>query len=214
MNALRGFRFGLMLQLAVGPVCLFVLRTAVGQGFAPALTAMAGVALADGLYIALAIAGVATALRKPRLRKALRLFGAAVLALFAVDTALAAFGLGLLPAMAPSSGRGGFAGALALTLSNPLTILFWSGVFSARIAQDGLSGRGVAAFGAGALAATVVFLSAVAAIGAWSGSWLPAAVLRAFQLLVAAALLAFSVRLLLQKEKAVSEHDTQVSQSM
>ncbi len=209
MNALRGFRFGLMLQLAVGPVCLFVLRTAVSQGFAPALASVAGVALADGLYIALAIAGVASALRSPRLRKTLRLFGAAVLALFAADTALAAFGLGLLPSLSPAPGSGGFAGALLLTLSNPLTILFWSGVFSARIAQDGLTGRAMAVFGAGALAATVVFLSAVAAFGAWSGSWLPAAMLRAFQLLVAAALLVFSVRLLLQKEKPPGKRSTQ-----
>ena len=58
-HALRdGTRFGLLLQLAVGPVCLFVLRTGSEQGAGRGLVAVAGVSLVDALYIALAGLGV------------------------------------------------------------------------------------------------------------------------------------------------------------
>lgn len=37
---IKGFRFGLLLQLAIGPVCLFIIKTAAESGV---LTAEAGV---------------------------------------------------------------------------------------------------------------------------------------------------------------------------
>lgn len=60
----RGFCFGMLLQLAIGPVCLFVFGTAVEEGFAPAVAAVLGTALTDGGEIVLAILGVRTVLEK------------------------------------------------------------------------------------------------------------------------------------------------------
>lgn len=51
----RGLCFGMLLQLAIGPVCLFVFGTAVDQGFTAAFAAVLGTALTDGSEIAEAI---------------------------------------------------------------------------------------------------------------------------------------------------------------
>jgi len=48
---IKGFRFGMILQIAVGPLCLFIFQTAVTSGFFTAMIGVMGVALVDALYI-------------------------------------------------------------------------------------------------------------------------------------------------------------------
>ncbi|MDD2994424.1 MAG: lysine transporter LysE, partial [Pygmaiobacter sp.] len=60
----KGLRFGLLLQLAVGPVCLFVFSSAARYGTAVALAAVLGVALVDAAEMALAAAGAGRLLQK------------------------------------------------------------------------------------------------------------------------------------------------------
>ncbi len=53
----RGFRFGALLQIAVGPVCLFIFQTAASSGFFAAEAAVLAVTLADSLYVAAPLSG-------------------------------------------------------------------------------------------------------------------------------------------------------------
>ncbi|MCU0242603.1 MAG: LysE family translocator, partial [Vicinamibacteria bacterium] len=80
-----GLRFGLLLQLAIGPVCLFVLKTAAEQGFVSGLLAVTGVAIVDAAYIALATLGITRWAESERMQRSLRFGGAAVLVLFGLD---------------------------------------------------------------------------------------------------------------------------------
>jgi len=64
----KGFRFGMLLQLAVGPVCVLVLRTAAESGFWGGLQIVLSVALVDALFIALAAAGAAALLGRAGVR--------------------------------------------------------------------------------------------------------------------------------------------------
>jgi threonine/homoserine/homoserine lactone efflux protein len=97
----KGFRFGIILQLSVGPVCLFVFNTAGEYGFLAGLTAVMAVALVDALYISLAGMGIASVIQKKRIQRVIRVFGFLVLLLFGVSTILGALGLTLFPGMAP-----------------------------------------------------------------------------------------------------------------
>lgn len=197
-----GFRFGMVLQLSVGPVCLFVFRAAGGAGFWPAALAVLAVALADAAYILLAGTGVAALLGRPGVARGLRVIGCALLALFGVDMILGALGLGLLPNLrlfADVRPRGLFAQALLLTASNPLTILFWSGVFAAQAAARLMGRRQLLGFGLGCILSTVVFLTAVAGLGTLAGTLLPPVVIAWLNGVVGVALIIFGIRLLLKK---------------
>ena len=55
--------------------------------------------------------------------------------------------------------------ALILTLSNPLTIVFWAGVFAARMGEENMQQGRAALFGLGAALSTLSFLSLIAALG-------------------------------------------------
>ena len=76
---------GLMLQFAVGPVCLMVFSTARDGTFAAALTMVLAVVLVDAFYIALAAAGASRLLNDPAVRRAFRIVSAVILALFGAN---------------------------------------------------------------------------------------------------------------------------------
>ena len=59
-----GFRFGTVLQVAIGPICLFIFQTAAKSGVAAGLAAALGVTLADMIYITAAIYGVGALLER------------------------------------------------------------------------------------------------------------------------------------------------------
>jgi threonine/homoserine/homoserine lactone efflux protein len=199
-RALRdGTRFGLLLQLAVGPVCLFVLRTASEQGAGRGLAAVAGVALVDALYIALAGLGVTRWAESGRARRALQWGGAAIIALFGLDVIGAAVGHPLFPAVAGRIAVAGsasaFLSAVLLTASNPLTIVFWAGVFSAKVAAERYGRPELWLFSTGCVLATTVFLAAVAFGGALLGRLAPGRLLVGLNVAVGCALVYFAIHL-------------------
>jgi threonine/homoserine/homoserine lactone efflux protein len=199
---LDGTRFGLLLQLAVGPVCLFVLHTGSDRGAWQAMVAVAGVALVDLVYVALAILGVARWAESDRMRRALLHVGAAIVALFGLDVIASALGVPLLPSLA----RGGhleshsstLLGAILLTGSNPLTIVFWAGVFSAKVAAERYGRGALWLFSLGCVFATVAFLTVIALGGALVGRSAPGHLLQWLNVAVGCVLLYLAARLTLR----------------
>ncbi len=196
---LKGFRFGILLQFAVGPICLYLFQTAVSSGLQPALPGVIGVALADGLYIALAIFGLGALIRKhTRLQNGFQHFGATIVILFGLSTLLGAFGVSILPSLHLQTAgiQSMFVKALLLTLSNPMTILFWTGVFSAKIAEDNLNQQAMMAFGLGAILSTLVFLSGVSFLGSRIAGFLTPSLLLIFNAAVGIILMGFGLKIL------------------
>ncbi|WP_411676006.1 LysE family translocator [Caproicibacter sp.] len=195
---MQGLRFGMLLQLSIGPVCLLVFQTSLGRGFRRALLLILAVALVDAAYIGLAVAGVSALLRRNRVQKAVRLFGGIILIVFGLNLALGAFHFQLLPQISlfsVSNESNLFFQGILLTASNPLTIVFWSGVFSAKVARSDSGTKNLLLFGSGCVLATLFFLGAVAALGRTVGSFLPPTVLTALNVSVGAAIIAFGVRM-------------------
>jgi len=199
----KGFRFGLLLQFAVGPVCVYVLNQSSNHGFGAGLAAVAAVTLVDGLYIVLAIAGISRFVNFERYRKPFAVIGAAVILCFSLDILLGAVAqISLIPRISIGSGAGSsFWEALALTVSNPLTILFWSGVFSLKIVEENMDTGAVYRFGLGAVLATCVFLTLIAGAGVLFHTFLSAAALKALNIAVAVSLMYFAVLRLVKAGK-------------
>jgi len=198
----KGFKFGMLLQLAVGPMCLLVFNTAADGGLAGGLTLMSAIALVDLTFIVLAGLGVGALLERNNVRKAVKLFGSLVLVLFGANMAAEAFGIGLLPNVRLFSAVGGglFVTGLLLTASNPLTIIFWSGVFAAQIAENGYDRSQLCLFSLGCVLSTVAFLSLVAVLGTTVGRFLPDSVIKILNICVGCLIVYFGVRLFLRRE--------------
>ena len=201
----RGLRFGMFLQLAVGPVWLFVFQTAGTHGIAAGLSGAVGAMLIDGLYIALSGLGVAALMERPGVQRVVKLLGCAVLVLFGINTLLGCFDLSLLPSLSllgSASLSGAFWQTLLLTASSPMTILLWSGVFSTQVVELGLSRQQIVFYGLGCLCATPIGLTIASLLGSVCRQFFPALVIQILNGVVGAALILFGVRMVAKKATA------------
>jgi threonine/homoserine/homoserine lactone efflux protein len=198
----KGFLFGMMLQLAVGPVCLYVFRVSAESGVLGGFAAVAAVCIVDAVYIICAILGVTGWSTRRTFRGLFRYIGPMILIVFALDIIASIAGVSFIPHpnfMSASRVSGPFLSAFVLTASNPLTILFWAGVFSDRIVRVKNSSRQVILFSAGCVLATLVFMGIVALAGSCAGVFLPEIVLKIMSVVVACALLFFAIRMISRK---------------
>ena len=201
----KGFRFGLLLQLAVGPICLLVFNTAGNKGFSASSLAVFAITLVDGFYILLAGLGLAVFLQNAKVKKIVQFLGAAVLILFGSDILLGAFGM---PDQAGANlfqwGDGGvFIKAAVMTASNPLTIIFWGGVLSATVTSENICAKQLLPFGLGCVCATFVFLHGVGLAGTLAGAFLPLIFLQVLNGCVGAAIICFGLRMLHTARKQI-----------
>lgn len=202
---LRGFRFGMLLQLAVGPVCLFLFQAGSLHGFWVAEAGVLGVTLVDASYMTAAILGLSSLLDRKRIRPMLHGFGAIILGLFGVSAILGTFQIAILPSLTLPAWGGDedtWAYAMLLTASNPLTILFWAGVFTSKITEAGIRRIDVSRFALGALLATFAFLTMIALLGSLANAYLPQQLSQVLNVLVGFILLAFALRLAITSRKS------------
>lgn len=202
---LKGFRFGMILQLAIGPVCLFIFQTSVSSGFLAAESGVLGTVIIDGSEIILAVLGVGIFLKKYRnIQFFLKIFGTAVLFLYGINEILGVFQLSFLPYFnlaEKSSPENIFLYSILLALSNPLTVIFWTGIFSAKIAEENLKKNELSLFGLGCIFATLFFLTFIAVTGSFTSRMLPDYLLKILNFSIGLVMIYFGIRNLNKKYK-------------
>ncbi|MDQ0194175.1 LysE family translocator [Paenibacillus wynnii] len=205
----NGFKFGILLQFAVDPVCLYIFQTASLQGFAAAEAGALGVGLIDGLYILAAILGMTSIIQQMNINQGLKIFGAATLFIFGLNMIIGLFDKSLLPSLniADLSGiNNAFVYALILTASSPLTILFWAGVFSTKIAQEHLDRKQIYLFGLGALLSTILFLTLIAFIGSLTQAFVTPLIIQVMNLAVGLIFIYFAIKMIMKKTATEKTH--------
>lgn len=156
----QGLFTGLVLQLAIGPVFFYIMHLTLKLSPLDGVAGVLGAMVADYIYIAAAILGVGSMLEKGKVRHFLGLVGSLVLLLFGAFMIISAFETGNQDALGfagSSHPASSFLGVFFLTLSSPLTILFWSGLFAARAVERNYTRRELAIFGFSAGLMTLAF---------------------------------------------------------
>ena len=199
---LDGLKFGMLLQLAVGPMCLMVFNTAKNVGFLVALTLVLAISLVDAFYIILASLGVSKILDKPKIKKAFKIIGSFVLIIFGANIILNVFNINIIPGLnlKPTSSNI-FIQGLILTLSNPITIVFWGSVLTTKIIEDKLNKKELTVFSVGLVSSTLIFLTFVAVLGTMLSSFIPENVSSIMNIIVGILIIFFGIKMLLKKEK-------------
>jgi len=189
----RGFKTGLILQFAIGPVFIFVMNIAVQHSLSDGIAAVAGVTAADYVYIALSVVGVGKLLENDRIKRALGFIAPAVLLLFGMYMLYSVLFAGSAENAVRNNPSSGFLSAFALTISSPLTILFWSGIFASRAVEYGLTRRELAVFAFAAGLATFAFLGCGVLILSSAAAVIPDMVISALNISVAVLLIGYGV---------------------
>lgn len=201
---LKGLKFGMLLQFAVGPMCFMVFNTSTTDGFVSGLYLVFAIALVDAIYIALSCVGVAAIINRAKVKAAMKVVGCLVLVFFGANTISGVFDFSLLPKVALFSGASSknlFVQGLLLTASNPLTIIFWSGMFSTQMIENKWNRKQLFFFAVGCVLATITFLTAVAFLGSIVSGFLPPVIVQILNVAVGIVLIYFGIRLLCKKDK-------------
>lgn len=190
---LKGFAFGLVLAATVGPMWMLCFRRTVAYGALTGFVSGMGIAVADGIYGAVAAFGL-TAISGILLRHGfwIGLVGGAFLAYLGINTLLSGpAGNGETPR--PAGLAQAFLSTLGLTLANPPTILAFAAIFA------GLGLAASADYAAAALVTLGVFLGSAAwwvilaaGAGALRGRFGPR-LLRAINVVSGVTILAFAL---------------------
>lgn len=158
---ITGLSTGLVLQLAIGPVFFFILNISLQRTLLDGVCSVLAVSLVDYFYILLAIIGVGKLLEKKTVQKKLAVISSVVLAVFGIIMLISArniFTETVLQAHRVTNYWSSFLSALLLTISSPLTIVFWTGLFAAKAIEYEYTKRQLVIFGIAAGLATVLFL--------------------------------------------------------
>jgi len=146
----RGFSTGMLL----------VVNTAIQNGLAKGFAAVVGVTVGDFIYITLAILGIGKLLERQKIKRIFAALSALVLIAFGIamiQKGLAWSGIKDLDVLNGGVVRN-FVFALMLTISSPLTIIFWTSIFATKSIEYSLTKRELVVFGLSAGASTLVFL--------------------------------------------------------
>ena len=198
----KGLKFGMMLQLAIGPVCMFIFNLGSNKGFVSAETAVVAVTLVDAIFVLLAILGISSFIKNERVQKVFKIFGALIVAYFGTSIISGVFGLNIMPDINLFAGQkssSSFINGFLLTASNPLTILFWTGVFSTKISEEKLKRREVHLFAIGAILATLLFLSVISFVGSITQIFVSTFVIKLLNVLVGIVLIYFAFTKVMKK---------------
>jgi len=163
------------------------------------------IAIIDAFYIGLSGIGIAAVLRREGIQAAMKIFGCLILILFGVNTLSGSFDIAILPQIAlfsNVSSQNLFFQGLLLTASNPLTILFWSGMFTTQVLENRWNKKQLVEFATGCVLSTLSFLTCIAILGSILGRFLPHLVILILNGIVGGFLIFFGIKMLLKKSKA------------
>lgn len=139
MNIFLGYIFlGLSLGAPIGPVNAAVMDKGIKSGFFQAWLLGLGAMTADIVYMITVYLGVGMFLQTPIMQSFLWFFGFFVLMYTGIETILSS-GKIVLETTAGGSGFKSFVSGFLMSISNPLTILFWLGIYGSVLAKTAAS---------------------------------------------------------------------------
>lgn len=198
----QGIKFGMLLQIAIGPVSLFILTTAVNSTFLNSFLAVLAVTLVDSIYIILALLGAVSFLKRGKNELVFKWLSAMILVLFGINILANTSGIQLLPSfnlLNAGISNSSFIYAFILTLSSPLTILFWVGVFTAKVSEEHYKNRDLLYFTLGCLSSTLIFLTSLSIIGSTFHYILPVGIIIWLNVIAGLVMIYFGVMVLKPK---------------
>lgn len=156
----NGLLTGLTLQLAIGPVFFFIVNLALQKTIFDGFAGVVAVTSVDYLYITLAILGIGNLLKKNKFKKVFGIVSSIVLAVFGwvilkdvLDAKVTAHTLSSTSNLITS-----FTSVFLITISSPMTIVFFTSLFTAKAIEYKYTKKELIRFGLGTGFATFLFM--------------------------------------------------------
>ncbi len=155
----NGLITGLILQLAIGPVFFFIANLTLQKTLLDGFAGTIAVTLVDYLYITLTIFGIGKLIEKNK--KTFGIISSVVLIILGIITIKSITEINMSPAAVNTNTSSIFSSFLSvffLTILSPMTIVFWTSLFTAKATEYNYSKHELLIFGLSAGLATPIFI--------------------------------------------------------
>ena len=189
----NGLLTGLLLQLAIGPVFFFILNLTLRWTILDGLIAVLAVTIVDYFYITLAIFGIGYFLEKKRVKKIFGIVSSIVLIIFGIIIIKDVIGSDFSTNLDSNSSNlvTSFISVFFLTISSPMTIVFFTSLFAAKAVEYNYTKRELLIFGLATGSATFLFLGTSVILFSLIGGAIPIIVIRILNILVGILLIGY-----------------------
>ena len=189
----NGLLTGLLLQLAIGPVFFFILNLTLQRTILDGLIAVLAVTIVDYFYITLAIFGIGYFLEKKRVKKIFGIVSSIVLIIFGIIIIKDVIGSDFSTNLDSNSSNlfTSFISVFFLTISSPMTIVFFTSLFAAKTVEYNYTKRELLIFGLATGSATFLFLGTSVILFSLIGGAIPIIVIRILNILVGILLIGY-----------------------
>ena len=191
-----GMVTGLLLQLALGPVFFYIFGITIDSDFTSSLFAILAVTLADYIFIILSLFGVDKLLQEDKKKIIFGLAGSVLLVVFGsiilYNGLIFKFNVDRMDSIVWTPFKS-FTSCFILTISSPLTIVFWGSIFSAKAIEKKYLKKELMIFGLSAGASTFIFLSFTMIILSFFKSAIPNEVVQVLNCIVGFLLIIYGI---------------------
>lgn len=196
----NGLLTGLVLQLAIGPVFFFIINLTLQRTILDGLVAALGAMLADYVYILLAIFGIAKFLEIEKVKKVFGVISSIVLTIFGIFIIKNALMINTSVDLYANSVSllSSFIYTFFLTLSSPLTIFLWTGLFATKAIEYNYSKNELFIFGFSTGLATFLFIGTAVVIFSLIKQAVPIELIQVLNIIVGCLLVGYGVSRLIK----------------
>ena len=155
----RGLFLGLIIQLAIGPIFFFIVNLSLQKTLLDGLMGVLAATVVTYIYIALSVFGIGKILEEEKFKKIFGIISSIVLIIFGGIIISGAINSGDIEiAVNTSNLFASFTSVFLLAISNPLSIVFFTGLFSAKAIEHNYTKNELYFFGFGTGLSTFIFM--------------------------------------------------------
>jgi threonine/homoserine/homoserine lactone efflux protein len=191
----NGLSTGLLLQLAVGPVFFFIINLTLQCSILDGLVAVLAVTIVDYFYITLAILGIGKLLEKKKVKRIFGIVSSIVLIIFGGIIIKDVIGSDVSVSVDATSSNllTSFMSVFFLTISSPMTIVFFTSLFATKALEYNYTKRELLIFGLSTGSATFIFLGTSVILFSLLGGAIPIIIIKILNFCVGILLIGYGI---------------------
>ena len=191
----NGLTTGLFLQLAIGPVFFYIINLTLQRSISDGLVAVLAVTIVDYLYITLSIVGIGKLLGNKKTKNVFGIISSLVLIIFGaiIIKGMIANGHSNSVDIESASLLSSFLSVFFLTISSPMTIVFFTSIFTAKAVEYNYTKKELYIFGFSVGSATFLFMGLSVVLFSLLKQSVPIALIQSLNLLVGVVLIGYGV---------------------
>ena len=195
----KGLFLGLIIQLAIGPIFFFIVNLSLQKTLLDGLMGVLAATVVTYIYIALSVFGIGKILEEEKFKKIFGIISSIVLIIFGGIIINGAINSGDIEiAVNTSNLFASFTSVFLLAISNPLSIVFFTGLFSAKAIEHNYTKNELYFFGFGTGLSTLIFMGGAILLVSFLKEAIPIIVMQILNVVVGVLIIGYGTIMLIK----------------